>query len=95
MENIYWVFALKFSKRVNLNYKNVSEKLIKKGIETRPFFLPIHKQPVFKGEFGSDIDYPNSNDLYSKGIYLPCGNGITLSEAKIVLRELKAILNGI
>jgi len=95
MKNIYWVFAIRFSNEINLTFKNVSDKLFRKGIETRPFFLPIHKQPIFNGAFGSDIDYPNSNDLYSKGIYLPCGNGITLDEARTVLKELKVILNGI
>lgn len=93
MENIYWVFAIRFSNEINLTFKNVSDKLFKKGVETRPFFLPIHKQPIFNGSLGSDQDFPNSNDLYEKGIYLPCGNGITLDEARTVLKELKVILN--
>ena len=68
-------------------------QLGKKGIGTRPFFCPMHKQPVllnkdlFKGE-----SYPNAEHLYKKGFYLP--SGLSLSEDQIVRvsTELKKIL---
>ena len=37
--------------------------------------------------------FPNSKGIYNKGFYIPCGNGIKMSEAKTVVKELKKILN--
>ena len=44
-------------------------KLEKKGIETRTFFIPMHQQPVFQnmGLFKGE-SYPVSKELERKGI---------------------------
>ena len=80
-ENIYWVYTLVLddpSKDAN----EIMDILKNKGIGCRPFFYPIHKQPVFlkKGLF-KDLNLPNSEKLYKKGFYLP--SGLTLDYKKI------------
>ena len=57
-------------------------RLDEKGIGCRPFFCPMHRQPVFRnmGLF-RDEDYPIADRLYKKGFYIP--SGLALNEAQL------------
>ena len=93
-KNIYWVYGILIKKEHRLNAIDVMERLLKKGIGTRPFFYPLHIQPVFSEmNFYGDKSLPNSEYLAEKGFYLPSGLGISEEEVKIVSIELKKIFN--
>lgn len=81
-ENIYWVYAIMLKDRYPKTAKEVMAELGKYKIGTRPFFYPMHKQPVFNkmGLFLDDV-LPNSEKLYEKGFYIP--SGLVLTEAQI------------
>ena len=61
------------------------------GVGNRPFFYPIHKQPVLKklGFFKNMQKRLYSEDLYEQGFYIP--SGLTLNEEKIncVVTQIK------
>ncbi|HXB40142.1 MAG TPA: DegT/DnrJ/EryC1/StrS family aminotransferase [Bacteroidia bacterium] len=87
-ENIYWVFGVLLK---NAEAETITKQLAEKGVGTRPFFYPMHLQPVFKkmGLF-KDESYPNAEILYKYGFYLPSGLAITeaqIKEVSIVLKE--------
>jgi perosamine synthetase len=46
------------------------------GIETRPFFAPMHKMPMYE----SDLILPNAEFLSDHGINLPTYSGLTDAE---------------
>ena len=46
-ENIYWVFGIVIKDNKGINADSAINFLKEKGIGTRPFFWPMHKQPVF------------------------------------------------
>ena len=46
-KNIYWVYSL-LIKNKYITALNLSKKLKIKKIETRPFFCPMHMQPIIK-----------------------------------------------
>lgn len=81
-ENIYWVFAITLKDECPKTTQEVMKKLYERGIGTRPFFYPMHQQPVFKkmGLFVNE-DYPNAAKLYERGFYIP--SGLALTEAQI------------
>lgn len=82
-KNIYWVFGV-LLKNKKKNYKNnIQKELLKKGIETRPFFWPMHKQDIFKklGYFRNE-SYKNSEYLSKNGFYLP--SGVNLKKKEII-----------
>ena len=80
-ENIYWVFGVVLSPEMQ-DAKFIMDKLRKVEIGTRPFFYPMHKQPVFDGmNLARNINCEISENLYKKGFYLP--SGLTLNEEKI------------
>lgn len=93
-KNIYWVYGILINKEHHLSAIDVMERLLKKGIGTRPFFYPLHIQPVFSEmNFYKDKSFPNSEYLSEKGFYLPSGLGVSEEEVKAVSIELKKIFN--
>ena len=69
------------------------KKLADNYIGSRPFFYPIHKQPVFlkNGLFVNDF-HPNSEYMSEYGFYLPSGLSITVNEIDIVTDTLKRLI---
>lgn len=92
-ENIYWVYTLFLTESSKLTAKQVMQSLSELNIGTRPFFFPMHQQPVFKnmGLF-KEIRLTNSEILYEQGFYIPSGLGITSEEMKKVSDVLHEVL---
>ena len=92
-KNIYWVYGvvLKNKKKLAKNYINI---LKKEGIDCRPFFCPMHLQPVFKKmKLFKNQKFPVSEELFRRGFYLPSGIGTTENEMKIVVAKMKKVFN--
>lgn len=92
-KNIYWVFPIVLKNTYHKNAKEVMEELGSVGIGTRPFFYPMHKQPVFNnmGLFEND-PLTNSEKLYKQGFYIPSGMALTEEQIITVSTELHRIL---
>ena len=65
-----------------------------KGIGTRPFFWPMHEQPVFRkmGLF-SDISCPVAERIARRGFYIPSGVALTRNQAEQVAEALREIVS--
>jgi perosamine synthetase len=87
-ENIYWVYGVVLNEELGTNSEMVMKRLAAKGVGTRPFFYPMHQQPVFKrmGLFAGEV-HPVSEHLYQQGLYLP--SGLALNDEQI-LRSAEA-----
>src|ERR1700731_102990 len=92
-ENIYWVYGLVLNEEVPFDAEFAMKELRQKGIGTRPFFWPMHQQPVFR-EMGlfADVACPVAERLGRRGFYLPSGLAITEAQQRRVADALKAIL---
>ena len=93
-ENIYWVYAITLKDHYLKTAKQVMNDLKDLKIGTRPFFYPMHKQPIFNkmGLFLGD-KLPNSEKLYERGFYIPSGLALTESQIKEVSLKLHKVLN--
>jgi len=81
---VYWMYGV----RVPFKWA-VRDKLKKAGIETRSYFIPIHRQKPY---IQDDDDFWSSKMLHDMGFYLPSGSGLTVDEIKYICAELiKAI----
>jgi len=81
-ENIYWVYGVVLGEDTGLDAENMMKKLAERGIGTRPFFYPMHMQPVLHGMgLYKGASLPNSEKLYKQGFYVP--SGLALSENQI------------
>ena len=91
-ENIYWVYGLLINRNIKINAIEAMNKLNELGIGTRPFFFPMHQQPVFKKmSLFKDEICPNSEYLADKGFYIPSGLALTYGQAEIVADSIKKI----
>ncbi len=92
-ENIYWVYTIVLNDSYKKSAKEVMKELLSFGIDTRPFFYPMHKQPVFnKMKLFVDSQFPNSEKLYEKGFYIPGGAGLTEEYMDRVSKILHKVL---
>ena len=93
-KNIYWVFGILLKKKYKLSRDKIMKDLLKLNIETRPFFVSMNKQKIFKnmGLFKNSKVY-NSEYLSQNGFYLPSGLGINNKDIDFVAKSLLKILN--
>ncbi len=92
-KNIYWVFGVVLDDTVPFDAEEAMKRLAAKGIGTRPFFWPMHEQPVFhKMGLFKESSMPVSERIARRGFYLP--SGLALTEEQIVesATALKQIL---
>lgn len=80
--NSYWVFGMVMADDAPIKAIEVQNELAAKGIGSRPFFQPLHKQPVL-GAFGlaSQPTLANAEKLGRDGFYIP--NGLNLSDSHL------------
>jgi perosamine synthetase len=81
-ESIYWVYGLVLKDEVPFDAEHAARRLGERGIGTRPFFWPMHQQPVFQkmGLFPGE-SCPVAERLSRRGFYLP--SGLSLDEEMI------------
>ena len=93
-KNIFWVFGVLLKKNANISRDKIIKKLLKKNIQTRTFFFPMHKQKIFKKMkvFPKNQKFVNAEYLSKNGFYLPSGLGISNSDIDFVGKTLIKIL---
>jgi perosamine synthetase len=91
--NIYWVYGLLLKDNVPFDAAEVQRRLAEYRIGTRPFFWPMHEQPVFRkmGLFDG-VSCPHAERLARRGFYLPSGLALTESQMDTVSQALKEVL---
>jgi len=89
-ENIYWVFGVVLGESFSVDADTAILKLKNRGIECRPFFWPMHRQPVFRamGLFGG-ASLPHSEFLGKRGFYLPSGLALSAEQQTKVIRAVR------
>lgn len=93
-DNVYWVFGIVLDDSVSFDAQSLMQKLAACKIGTRPFFWPMHEQPVFRkmGLF-SDKTYPVAERLARRGLYLPSGLALTDSQMDRVVDRVRELLS--
>ncbi|XPV76141.1 MAG: DegT/DnrJ/EryC1/StrS family aminotransferase [Desulfovibrio sp.] len=91
-ENAYWVFGVVLDEDFPVDAESVMKKMGEHKIGTRPFFWPMHEQPVLLNMgLCKDISCPEASRIARRGLYLPGGAGITddqIMEAAATFRQV-------
>lgn len=92
-ENNYWVYGIVLDGKIGFDAEEAMKRLTSKGIGTRPFFYPMHQQPVLRrlNLFNSE-SYPVAEHMYRQGLYLPSGMALTEKQIEIVANTVLEIL---
>ena len=92
-ENAYWVFGVVLDDSVGFDAGEAMSRLAARGIGSRPFFWPMHEQPVFRkrGMF-SGQSLPHAERIARRGFYLPSGLALTEQQIEACAAALRQIL---
>lgn len=88
-ENIFWVYGLVLNESFPMGAEEAMRRCAKAGIGTRPFFYPMHQQPVLRrmGLFAGQ-KFPIAENLYQRGFYIPSGLGLVDTDIEEVCRRI-------
>lgn len=89
MSNVYWMFSILLPTVVERD--QMIRDLAERGIETRHFFYPLHRQPPYK-DFCYVAANNNTMDIAYRGINLPSGNTLTNSQIDYVCQQVRELL---
>lgn len=93
-ENIYWVYGVVMDDETGLDAETAMKKLAEKGVGTRPFFYPMHQQPVLRNRGLFETVYlPISERLYRNGFYVPSGMAMQPDKMRKVVTALSSVIN--
>jgi perosamine synthetase len=92
-DNIYWVYGMVLKDEVSFDAEEAMKRLGRKGIGTRPFFWPMHEQPVFTrmGLFTGE-HFPVAERLARRGFYIPSGLALTDAQMEEVAAGVKNLM---
>ena len=84
--NVYWMNGVLINPEV---YGHTRDELVAylktKGIDTRNFFIGMHRQPALI-KFGCNMsgDYPVSDNLAKNGFYLPSASHLRPAQIRFI-----------
>jgi perosamine synthetase len=91
--NIYWVYGLVLEDHLDFDAEEAMRRLAAAGVGSRPFFWPMHEQPVFRnrGLFAGE-SHPTAERLARRGFYIPSGLALTEAQMNTVVDSVKRML---
>jgi perosamine synthetase len=92
-ENIYWVYGLVLHDDIAFDAAEAMRRLATLNVHTRPFFWPMHEQPVLRrmGLFVGE-SYPVAERLARRGFYVPSGMALTEAQIRTVADAVREVL---
>lgn len=90
-KNVYWMYSILVDwQKLHLDRDKVAAILLKDGIETRPFFSPIHKQPIYP-EYNK-LKLPCTEFVSGRGLNLPSSVKLKEADVKLIAQRIRTAL---
>jgi perosamine synthetase len=92
--NVYWMYGVVLGEETGMVATIFAQGLKQRGIETRPFFLGMHEQPILRkrGLFLNER-YPTAERIARQGLYLPSGLALTEDQLGRVCDAVREVLS--
>ena len=90
-KSVYWMYSILLEDNFRIKREKLMQLLEEKGIETRPFFYPIHIMPPYNACNSNINNIAKSISL--KGINLPSSSALKDSELDYIIESCKSIVN--
>ena len=88
-QNHYWVYGVVLADQLPIDAAEIIRRLNKLGIGSRPFFWPMHEQPLLRQlGLSEKFSYPVAERLARSGFYLPSGLALSAESTVHVARRL-------
>lgn len=85
--SVYWMFSVLVEDNFGCSRSELMQALDRKGIETRPFFIPLHRLPPY----ASDEVRPMAEEIARKGVNLPSGPTLSPMDIARVCKALASL----
>ena len=87
-----WLFCITVEQeKFGMDRDRLMSRLLEHGIDTRPFFIPLHTMPPFINQSEArGMKLPDTVSLGASGINLPTYTQMTMSDVSIVCDAIKA-----
>ena len=91
--SVYWMYGVVLPEETGMDASQFAQRLRERGVDTRPFFLGMHEQPVFRrrGLFEGE-SYPVAERIARQGLYLPSGLALTEQQLECVVQAVREVL---
>lgn len=91
--NIYWVYGIVLSNDVGFDATEAMKRLGAAGVGARPFFWPMHEQPVLRrmGLF-ANAHCPVAERIARYGFYIPSGLALTEAQIHTVAETVREVI---
>jgi len=90
-ESSFWMVCAILPSRLDLD--TVMAELRASGIDSRPFFKPLHSLPPTR-KYDSGGRFPIAEDLSRRGLSLPCGVKLARPDVEFICATVRRILDG-
>jgi perosamine synthetase len=92
--NIYWAYGVVLDAVVPFDAEEAMQRMKNLGVGTRPFFWPMHEQPVFinMGLF-KGVKHPEAERIARRGFYLPTSLSLKRKHISRIVNALKCMLS--
>ena len=91
--SVFWMYGLVLGDSHEFDATEAASRFRAAGVDTRPFFLGMHAQPVFhdRGWYLKE-SYPVADRLAARGFYLPSGLALTNDQVDTVIDVTRKLL---
>lgn len=87
-KSVYWMYSILINKKGRQNRDNLIKYLKKNGIDSRPFFFPLHSTPRYK----TQERLINAEVLGHTGLNLPSSVNLKESQIKFICQKIADFL---
>lgn len=86
VRNSYWMYSVLVGPDYGLSRDALAARLKKRGVDTRPFFCPLHQLPAYK----SRRRFPVSERIATQGINLPSSPKLSQADVQEIAAAIRS-----
>ncbi|MBI1870977.1 MAG: DegT/DnrJ/EryC1/StrS family aminotransferase [Chlamydiae bacterium] len=84
---VYWMISILVEREFGMSRDELIQALKERGVDTRPFFVPMHELPLYRAK----ESFPIAEDLSRKGLNLPSSTRLTREDIEYVVQTIQEI----
>jgi len=86
-----WVFCVRLKKKSPVDRRELMRRLALYGVDSRPFFVPFHMQPMYRTEG----EFPGAEELFESGLYVSCHHDLGRHQVERIVEAFNRAFGGI
>ena len=92
-ESSYWLYSILIDGASDLTRDELANRLRGAGIDSRPFFHPMHTLPIYQ-RLHPGLVLPVAEQLSAYGLNLPSGSSLSMDQIQCICETIKATVAG-